>query len=293
VDFMTMRFLGLLLVVFGIVTPTLQACLAQTPQGEYRVSAQRKRSQAPSKGTLLPFFDQTDNPVSVGSPRNRKVDITPLPPTLNEFDQKVLATCGSIGSQVGTIALRRLFSESPDVVRSIKSAVGGEIFAGRRSDTQFRDDLVTIWNDRHAFEHVFCGQIRGSQQIGGLHYVGRYLQLQNEGIAGRLPNNSRAEEVLDGEIYTLGVELRQGNRVIRDSKKGYAYVSNAQDIFVEATQAFKGFANTSTGKQACLYTVQEPDAKQPFKAVFVKTNRAIVTFYPDATPKAGEPECGR
>lgn len=291
---MTMRFLGLLLILVGAVTPLHSLALAQTSQSEYRVRP-KKQPRTPQKNTtnsLLPFFDQTSNPVSVGVPKNRRVDVTPSAPQLNSFDQKVLATCGAFGSQVGTIALRRLFAESPEVVQKIKAAVGGELFAGRRSDRQFQDDLITIWSDRKGFEHIFCGEIRGSQKIGGLHFRGRYLQLQTDGIGGRLANNSGAEEVLDGAIYTLGVEVRQGNRRIRDSKKGYSYVSDAQDILVEASQAFKGFAGKSIGNAACLYTVQDPDAKQPFKAVFVKTSRAIVTYYPDATPKAGEPDCG-
>ncbi len=289
---MTMRFLGLLLILAGVVTPLHDLALAQTSQSEYRVRPKKRHSPKNTSSALLPFFDQTSNPVSVGVPKNRKVDITPSAPPLNSFDQKVLATCGAFGSQVGTIALRRLFTESPDVVQKIKTAVGGELFAGRRSDSQFQDDLITIWSDRNGFKHIFCGEIRGSQKIGGLHFRGRYLQLQTEGIGGRLANNSGAEEVLDGEIYTLGVEVQQGNRRIRDSKKGYSYVSDAQDILVEASQAFKGFAGKSAGNAACLYTVQDPDANQPFKAVFVKTSRAIVTYYPDATPNAGDPDCG-
>lgn len=287
----------LLLNVISFAVPVvMQPAIAQpsqTPSQANKYLAQsRQRSPRSANSSLLPFFDQTNNPVSVGVPRNQAVDISPVPPSLNAFDQKVLETCGAFGSKVSTVSLRRLFSESPQVVQQIKQTVGGELFAGRRSDQQFRDDLVTIWSDRNGFEHIFCGEIRSSQQIGGLHFAGRYLQLQNQGIAGRLPNNSRSEEVQEGEIYTLGVEVKQGNRVIaRDRKKGYSYVSNAQEILTDATQAFKAFRNTSAGNQACLYTIRD-EAAPPFQAVFVKTSRAIVTFYPDATPNPNERACG-
>lgn len=279
--------LSLLLVLFGI--STAPDVLAQPPQ---TVSQNRiqKRPTNP-RSNLLPFFDQENNPVPVGFPRDRKVDITPNPPALNAFDQKVLNTCGSFGSRVSTVNLRRLFAESPEVIQSIKTAVGGEIFPGRRSDQQFRDDLVRIWSDRGGFEHIFCGEIDGSRKIGGLHFAGRYWQLQQAGIGGRLPNNSRAEEVSEGEIYTLGVEIRQGNRTIRDAKKGYSYVSNAQELLVDATRAFKQFK--ASGQKACLLTVSDPNATKPFKAVFVKTQSAIVTFYPDATPNPNNPSCNR
>ncbi len=280
---------GMALLLIGVSLPSIQSVTAKSLRSQI-VQASKKRPTKPAKSGLLPFFDQDNNPVTVGVPRNQKVDITPVPPQLNAFDQKVLNTCGTFGSKVSTISIRRLLSESPQVVQQIKQTVGGEIFSGRRSENQFRDDLVTIWSDRNGFEHIFCGQIRGSSQIGGLHFVGRYLQLQNQGIAGRLPNNSRAEEVIDGEIYTLGVEVRRDDRVVtRDSKKGYSYVSNAQ-LLVDATRAFKSFRNTANANRACLYTVRDASAL-PFKAVFVKTNRAIVTFYPDATPKPNEASC--
>jgi len=281
---------GVALLLIGISLPIIQSVTAKSLRSQ-TVQSPKKRSIKPAKSGLLPFFDQDNNPVTVSVPRSRKVDITPVPPQLNAFDRKVLNTCGTFGSKVGTISIRRLLAESPQVVQQIKQAVGGELFSGRRSENQFRDDLITIWSNRGAFEHIFCGQIRGSNQIGGLHFVGRYLQLQNQGIAGRLPNNSKAEEVIDGEIYTLGVEVRQGNRVVtKDSKKGYSYVSNAQEILIDATRAFKSFRNTSNANRACLYTVRDSSAP-PFKAVFVKTNRAIVTFYPDATPKPNEASC--
>lgn len=285
---------GSWILLFGVTSVWQFAFAQSTPQIEYQGREKKPPRSNPTRSTLLPFFDQENNPVKVGVPRNREVDITPPVPQLNEFDRKVLATCGAFGSSVGTIRLRRLFAESPDVVQSIRTAVGGEIFPGRRTDQQFLDDLLTIWSSRKGFEHIFCGEIRSSRQIGGLHFVGRYLQLQQEGIAGRLPNNLQSEEVVDREIYTMGVEVRQGNRVIaRDPKKGYSYVSNAQELLMDATLAFKNSRSNTNSNSVCLLTVRDSAAKAPFKAVFVRTQRGIVTFYPDATPSNREASCDR
>jgi hypothetical protein len=294
-QFLKVGLVGAGILLLGVTSVYSSALAQSNTQIEYQAKKKKPRPTrvAPARSTLLPFFDQENNPVQVGIPRDRLVDITPPAPQLNEFDRKVLATCGEFGSTVGTVSLRRLFAESPDVVQKIKTAVGGEIFPGRRSDQQFQDDLLTIWSSRKGFEHIFCGELRGAQQIGGLHYVGRYLQLQQAGIAGRLPNNAQAEEVIDGEIYTLGVELRRGNQVIsRDAKKGYSYVSNAQEILTDATIAFKTLRSTNS-KSVCLFTVRDPEVRVPFKAVFVKAARGIVTFYPDATPSQREAACNR
>jgi hypothetical protein len=293
-QFLKVGLVGSWILLLGVTTVWQSATAQTSPPIEYQARKKKPKPVKANSSQLLPFFDQENNPVRVGIPRNRRVDITPPAPQLNEFDRRVLATCGEFGSSVGTVALRRLFAESPEVVQSIKTAVSGEIFPGRRSDQQFQDDLLSIWSSRKGFEHIFCGEIRGAQQIGGLHFVGRYLQLQQQGIAGRLPNNSQSEEVVDGEIYTLGVEVRRGNRVIaRDSKKGYSYVSNAQELLTDATLAFKNARSTREGKSVCLFTVRDADVKVPFKAVFVRTQRGIVTFYPDATPSNREASCDR
>jgi Bacterial EndoU nuclease len=218
------------------------------------------------------------------------VDATPPLPPLNQFDQQVLAVCGEFGSLVGPGDVRRLFEQSPAVVKRIKQAVDGAIFARRTSPAEFLDDLVQIWTENHAFSHIFCGEMKG-EGIGGLHYVGRYAQLQQQGKGGRLPDNQSQEEVQEGAIYTVGIELQARGRILRDRKKGYAYPSDAAELLEDGTWAFKQFQPGQTdGTRSCLYTVNDPDAK-PFDMVFVKTDRAIVTLYPDATPSRSQPHC--
>ncbi|MGH1396725.1 MAG: EndoU domain-containing protein [Trichormus sp.] len=238
--------------------------------------------QAQSAPQLLPFFDNVDNPVSVGFPRGQQVDITPPVPQLNAFDKAVLNTCGAIGTRVSQNKFKQLLSSYPEVLKKLQTVSGGEIFSGRKNKTQFIEDLTKIWFKRRGFEHIFCGEIYNANDIGGLHFYGRYLQLQNQGIGGRLPNNRQREEVVPGVIYTMGVVIKKGNQTVRDVIKGYSYISNAEEMLIDTTLAFKKQKNT---EGACIYNVRDQETGKNFPNVFVRKDQAIITFYPDATPQ--------
>lgn len=239
-------------------------------------------AQSQKDPKLTPFFDDIDNPVPVGFPQGQSLDISPPPPKLNSFDEAVLKTCASIGTRVSANQFKQLLSYYPDVLQKLQQVTGGELRPGRRNKTQFLADLTDIWFKRRGFEHIFCGEIYNANDIGGLHFYGRYLQLQNQGIAGRLPNNQAREEVVPGVIYTMGVVIQQRNRTVRDVIKGYSYVSNAQEMLLDATKIFKLQGNTD---RACIYNVKDADTGKTFTAVFVREAGAIITFYPDATPQ--------
>ncbi len=239
-------------------------------------------AQSQPNTQLLPFFDNVDNPVPVGFPAGQKLDITPSPPLLNSFDQAVLQICGPIGTKVSSNKFKQLLSFYPDVLQKLQQASGGELRPGRRNKAQFLEDLTNIWFKRRGFEHIFCGEIYNANDIGGLHFHGRYLQLQNEGIGGRLANNQRREEVVPGVIYTMGVVLKQENRTVTDVIKGYGYLSNAEEMLIDTTRIFKLQENT---EGACISNVRDRETGKLFTTVFVRKQKAIVTFYPDATPQ--------
>jgi hypothetical protein len=239
--------------------------------------------------TLLPFFDRQNNPIRVDNDAKPR-DISPPPPSLQPFDRKILELCGAtFDAPVSETEFKRLLSFYPDVVQKLKAATNGELKPNRRSDAQFIDDLGTIWFGQKGFKHIFCGELDKGNSIGGLHFYGRYLQFQEQGIAGRIDRLSNGRdakaEVVEGVIYSFGTAIQQGDRMIAQHPiKGYAYVSNAQEMLVDATRAFKVFNVPDTPEsQACLITITDSPS-QPFRAVFVKKAGAIRTFYPDATP---------
>lgn len=274
------------LVVFFLLLG-LSSCFQQIPVAVYSPVTPPKPAVTPNS-KFLPFFDNQNNTVRLKFPPNTSVDVTPPVPVLNNFDQAVLKTCGTFGSKVSAQSFKALLKEYPQVLQQVKKGAGGEILKGRSSDAEFLEDLTAIWFKREGFEHIFCGEIERDNNIGGLHYVGRYLQLQNQGIAGRLPKNEKSEEVVPGVIYTVGVEAKKGNNLFRSTRKGYPYVSDAAELLEAITAAYK---TAKTSDTQCLYFVKDDDSGKSYQAVFVMKNNAIVTFYPDATPNMKS--CGK
>lgn len=236
----------------------------------------------------VPFFDNTNNPVSglaYGSP----ADVTPTTPVLNSFDTAVNQLCGEPGTVVSAASFKTMMNSYPTVLTNIKTAVGGYLVAGRTTDAQFLDDLSAIWfSPAKGFDHVFCGEPVQGGSIGGLHFVGRYLQLQNEGKAGRLDNNTSKEEVVPDTVYTMGVIMRIGSGTAQSPIKGYPYTLSAEEILSKASLGYKNNPNTSSTSIACHLSVT--DDGRTFTTVFVRRDGGVRTFYPDATP-SGNPNC--
>ena len=231
---------------------------------------------------LLPFFDNQDNPVPVNYPSGKELDITPPAPELNSFDKAVLKTCGPMGTRVQPNQFKQLLSDYPEILTKIQAATNGELRPNRKRKSEFLQDLTNIWFKNKGFEHIFCGEIYNENDIGGLHFYGRYLELQEQKIGGRLPVNPGRQEVVPGVIYTMGVVIKQPNRIVRDEIKGYGYLTNAEELLLDVTKVFKQQGKT---EGACIYQQVDKETGTSFPTVFVRKNKGIITFYPDATPK--------
>lgn len=229
----------------------------------------------------VPFFDDINNPVyglAYGSP----ADVTPGAPALNSFDTAVVNLCGAPGTVVSRTAFQTMMNNNPTVLANVKAYVGGFLTIGRTSNTDFLNDLTDLWFNVAGFDHVFCGEPVQGGSIGGMHFVGRYVDLQNKGLAGRLNNNTFNEEVVPNTVYTIGAVIKVGTGIAQSTIKGYPYTLSAEEILSKASLGYKNNPNTTTTNQACFINVT--DESRTFKAVFVRRQGGIRTFYPDATP---------
>lgn len=242
-----------------------------------------RQDETRTQTAFIPFFDNNSQALL----NRQNLDVTPPAPVLNEFDTAIVELCGNPGKRVSRQEFQATLNNFPEVLANIKDYVGGSLEDGRSSDDEFLDDLTDIWFNVKGFDHVFCGE--PGRNIGGLHFVGRYLYLQQRNLAGILRNSINRSEVIPGAVYTVGVVMQVGNRQVSSPIKGYAYTLNAEEILEMGAKTYKDNPNTGSQNQACLVSIT--DDGQTFDNVFVAREGAIRTFYSDATPDRSESIC--
>ncbi len=243
-----------------------------------------------ASATCLPFFDTQNNPVKV---KNGTADITPPPPVIDAFGLAVNQVCGPAGKATTRAEFVQLMKAHPSVLADVMRFTSGKVFGGQAASTSpdvYLQELAKAWYEVHAFDHIFCGETEGEKKIGGLHFVGRYVQLQKTGEACRLPN-FKSNEVVPGSVYSMGVKMKKRNgQFVTHEIKGHGLSLSAADILKAATRALAENPTNSSASSACLQ--QFTDGSERYTTVFVRRQQGIRTFYPDATPdKAGTAPC--
>lgn len=213
---------------------------------------------------LVPFFDAVEQ----GSP-----DRTPPPPILSPFDEAVQDLCGAWGGMIEKKDFLSLLNRFPQESKTIR-----ELGQGIESA-----NLAQLWFGRDGFRHVFCGEPEG-RTLGGMHWVGRYLQAQREGWAGLMETCERQE--IAPPVYTIGTVYRRPDGSLgRKCPGGYAYSESAMDILAEVTRAA---VQAKRRDGVCIGEGMYPGGTFPM--VVVIEGGAIVTAYPDVSPP-GQPSC--
>ncbi len=246
-------------------------------------------ARRPSKSKYRPFFDNRQNPEKIRS--GARVDMTPPAPQLDAFDRAVNQLCGALGSKVSPRAFQIMMKAHPGVLKAVQTFTKGKVFGQKKPPSSldaYLNQLTDAWFSSHGFEHIYCGEPRRGK-IGGLHFWGRYLELQEKQLGGRIANNASREEALPGAIYAIGVEIEVGGEVVRSPIKGYSLTLSAADLLKAGTKAFADNPTKSSRNESCILRVQD-DGKD-FKMVFVRKAKGIRTFFPDATPSASDPAC--
>lgn len=244
-----------------------------------------------SESECLNFFDDIDNPIAV---LGGNKDITPKAPVLDEFDIAVNSVCGKPGKKTTRQEFIELMNSNQSVISQLFKFTNGKVFSNRpasKTEQAFLGELAEAWYEIAAFDHIFCGERKDNSSIGGLHFHGRYQQLEKDGTACRQPQEGeKTNEVIEGSIYTMGVKMRiNDNDWISHDTKGYGLTLSARDILMAATRAFSENGTNSKESTACILNLIDDSVTYPI--VFVRRNNGIRTFFPDATPNKNEKKC--
>ena len=221
-----------------------------------------------------PFFDH-----------DSKTSAAPEPPIMTNFGNGIVRACGAIGGKVSSHEFEALINDNWNSLSKLYPTDWSILP---------RDEIIAklkqIWLTQGGFNHVFCGDWDDGL-IGGLHFRGRYLQLQNEGEA--CYKESPDEEIIDDKIYTIGVVSKDGSN--RHDKKGYALKQSALDLFSLGITAFE-YCNSNANWEPYksnfdkVFYINDTDEKVDYQVIckakdpFDKLTYGILTIYPDATP---------
>lgn len=215
-------------------------------------------------------------------------------PILDAFDLGVLSVCGGWGGRVDKQAFIRLLKDvrHESTVRMIYNGLDGRVKTPQPL-AGFIAELANVWFSKNAFEHIFCGE-PNDRNLGGMHFVGRFIQAQKYGWAGyvSVTKNAHAsdkcrkdKESIDAPIYSTAIEYAAHDERKIKCVSGYNVEMNAAEILLEATLAYRVARTTrSHGKYACLHRVPSTVNYSSHYAVLVIDNDSIRTFYPLTGP---------
>lgn len=209
-------------------------------------------------------------------------------PEPDAFDEAVLALCGGWGARPARAAFRALFDDPAHhaAAERIGEAFGYTLRGAGPDPDAFFDALTRIWFAQEGFRHVFCGE-PAEDGLGGLHYRGRILQLQEEGWGG-LAGCGRA--VHAPPIRSIGIAFRTPSGAVAEAcPKSFLTGHDALALLIEVTRAFAIKKAHAVDERMCLHALdtagQSVHESAGDLAVLVTREGAIRTFYPTASPR--------
>jgi hypothetical protein len=128
-------------------------------------------------------------------------------PALSATDREVLGMCPARpDAAVSRGDVQRFMSahyEDPRIQRALSAAGRPGSGAGvRQANIEWLTGLWVSTGPRNAFTHVFCGDDWQGQNIGGLHFLPRYAQLEAEGKLC-FDGPARGGKAVQGDQYLI------------------------------------------------------------------------------------------
>ena len=226
-----------------------------------------------------------------------RTEAQPEAPAVTAFDEAVLRACGPRGGRVTEAEFEALVADHREVLAAALPAAWRALPEDARLAR-----LKQTWLGHRGFDHVFCGEWEKGT-IGGLHFRGRFLQLQVEGSACRLPSDK--QEIEPGQIYGIGVVSAEGD--FRHPIKSYALNQTALDLLRLGTgtaaaccrAGSDGWAPYRSWRSKVLHVPTAEGGPEIVNRVICRADNpadsagiGLVTLHADATPDPSTPFCG-
>ena len=241
---------------------------------------------------FIPFFRDGSNDSIIRSLPRSVRNAIPDAPMMTKFDEEVLNLCGGLGTDVDKAGFIRLLNDPKlqgdvdEIYRFLDGTLGGG--DKKLSIGEFKEKLAEIWFEAGAFRTVMCGVVRGPGRdcecggLAGLHFSGRFLQLQKMGVAG-ISLDDRCTyfgPLVSGRVYKVPLIFFDTNGFGMKCDEGYVYGLNSQEIIKFGTKLYVS-QNVSSGENLnCVIRERNPDGSYDYDYVVDIRDGKLVSLYP-------------